>query len=320
MAKNIPMVAALLLLMGSSAVADEKYPSRDIHLINPTPAGSGSDIVTRWLAERIKKASGQTVIVENKPGAGALLATEYTARAKPDGYTILMAAGNNLAANQTVLKNPPIDVRSQIVVAGTLNRQAITIAVRADRPWKTLPELTRYLKERGQKATYGASTVASRILGELYQSKAGLDGVQVVYQTSNAMLNEIQSGHLDFVVVDSIFASKQHRDGKLRVLGVSTPTRMNAMPDFPTMKESGYDISFMAWFGLFVPSATPGPVVSQINKWLGEIMTTEEAKTFVQDVIGGDPMVTSPGQANELLRQDVKDWVGYVDLAKIERM
>src|SRR5262245_46688523 len=145
----VPILAAGL---ACSSAAAQNYPTQDLHFVCAYPAGSSSDSIVRFLAEKMRPQVGRIIIVENRPGANGNLATEFLARAKPDGHTILIHAGSALAANMHLFRNPPVDVATAIQVAGTVNRQAFMLAVDAASPWKTLAELTAAMKKKGDKA------------------------------------------------------------------------------------------------------------------------------------------------------------------------
>jgi tripartite-type tricarboxylate transporter receptor subunit TctC len=152
--------------VATSARAQD-YPNQDIHFISAFPPGSGADVLVRFFAEKLRPIAGRTIIVENKAGAGGNIATEYTARSKPDGYTIFVHAGNTLASNHYLIRNNTVDAAKQIQVAATINRQAFMLVVDAKQPWKTVAELTAHLKERGEKASYATAANSGVIMCDL---------------------------------------------------------------------------------------------------------------------------------------------------------
>ena len=310
-------VSAALLAFAPAGMAQD-YPSQDIHLICGFPAGSGADVIVRYIAEKLRPISGRNVIVENKVGAAGNIAVEHTARSKPDGHTIFIGGGSGVAGNMNIFKKPPVDVPTQMFAAATLHRQAFMLAVDAKKPWKTVAELTAHLKQRGDKASYGTSAAAGQVMGEMYKAKTGVQPVQVVYKTAQDSLNDLLAGNIDFGTIDPQFGTSQSRAGRLRILGVSTPTRLESTPDLPTMKEGGVDMEFTAWWAAIVPIATPKPVVEKINKWINDIMSTPESKAFFA-AAGGDPWINTSADANAFLIKSIKDWGDYVKLAKIEQ-
>ena len=313
--RHVVAVLAATLITGSAGA--QTYPTQDLHFICAYPAGSSSDSIVRFLAEKIRPQAGRIILVENKPGANGNLATEFVARAKPDGHTILIHAGSALAANMHLFKNPPVDVATAIQVAGTINRQAFMLAVDSTRPWKTLAELTAAMKEKGDKASYATYSATATIMGELYKRATGVRATEVGYRVGADTLNDLSSGALDYGIYDPPFAMSQARNGKLRLLAVGVKERLNAAPDIPTMQEEGIpDVDLPGWFAAMVPSATPKPVVDQISKWVAEAVRQDATKQFLNG-FGSDPWISSPEQGQARLISDIKDWGEYVRIAKI---
>lgn len=301
---------------GRSAWA-QQYPGQDIHLICGFPAGSGADAIVRHYGEKLKALSGRTIIVENRPGAGANIAIEYVAKAKPDGYTILVHGGTGLAANMYLYKHPPVESVDAFQVFAAINKQAFMLIVDARKPWKTVAELTAAMKEKGDKATYATSAPPSIVMGAIYKEKAGLNAVDVNYKTSSDIMNDMMSGSVDYALMEPVFATSQHRQGKLRVLGVSTSERLQSAPDLPTMSEGGVPMKLDLWWAAMVPSKTPKMIVDQLNAWFNQITSSEETRKFLNG-FASDPYLMSPSQAQAQLNKEMVDWKNYLQLAKLE--
>jgi tripartite-type tricarboxylate transporter receptor subunit TctC len=312
------VLAACALLAAGGAGAQE-YPSQDIRLVCAFPPGSGADVLVRYFAEKLKPIVNRTVIVENKSGAGGNIATEYVARARPDGHTIYVHAGTAVAANQSLFKKPPVDVVRDIRVAATINRQPFMLVVDAKSPYKSVAELTEAMKKKGERATYATAAPTGRIMGELYKNAAGLKALEVNYKTAPDSLNEMLSGKVDYGMHDPVFSLAQQREGRLRILAVSTGKRLEALPDQPTMAELGLAMDLTGWWAAMVPAGTPKPVVDKINQWFVQMVSSEETKKFLNS-FGGDPYINTAEQGQALLERDVKSWGDYVRLAKIEPM
>jgi tripartite-type tricarboxylate transporter receptor subunit TctC len=308
----------LAALAGVSSAHAQDYPTQDIRFICGFPAGSGADVLVRYFAEKLRPLAGRPVIVENKVGAAGNIAAEFTARAKPDGYTVHVHAGSAVAANQHLFKRRPFDAVKDLQVAATLNQQPFMVMVPAASPHKTLAELTAAMKQKGDKASYAQSNTSGKVMGDLYKQATGITAVEVPYRTANDSINDFASGRLDYGMMDPVFALSQERAGRLRSLAVSTPRRMQAVPELPTMTEAGTPgVEMMGWFAAMVPSATPRPVVDRLNKWLNEILATEETRKFLNQ-FGGDPYISTPEEGQARMVKEVKDWEHYIKIAKIE--
>jgi tripartite-type tricarboxylate transporter receptor subunit TctC len=308
----------LAALAGASPARAQDYPTQDIRFICGFPAGSGADVLVRYFAEKLRPLAGRPVIVENKVGAAGNIAAEFTARAKPDGHTVHVHAGSAVAANQHLFKRRPFDAVKDLQVVATLNQQPFMVMVPASSPHKTLAELTAAMKQKGDKASYAQSNTTGKVMGDLYKHVTGITAVEVPYRTANDSINDFASGRLDYGMMDPVFALSQERAGRLRSLAVSTPKRMQAVPELPTMTEAGTPgVEMVGWFAAMVPSATPRPVVDRLNKWLNEILATEETKKFLNQ-FGGDPYISTPEEGQARMAKDVKDWEHYVKIANIE--
>ena len=310
------VLALVAALGGVSGAHAQEYPSKDIHMIVGFPPGSGADIFVRYFGEKLRPVSGRNVIVENKVGANSNIATEYVARSKPDGYTLYPFAGTTVAATMALFKNPPVDVGKTIQVAATTSNLAFMLVVDAKSPYKSVAELTAAMKKKGKDASYAVAANPGIIMGALYKKATGVEAVEVLYRTAPDSMNELQSGKLDFGFHDPIFALGQARQGRLRILAVSTSERLAAQPDIPTMKASGVPMDLNLWWGVMVAAGTPKPIVDKINKWFTEIVSTEETRKFLA-LSGADPMIRTPEQAQAMFLKAIPEWAEYVKIANI---
>ncbi|MFL6796048.1 MAG: Bug family tripartite tricarboxylate transporter substrate binding protein [Xanthobacteraceae bacterium] len=294
----------------------QSYPSQDIRLICAFPPGSGADVLVRYFAEKLRPLANRTVIVENKSGAGGNIATEYVARAKPDGHTIYVHAATAVAANQHLFKRPPVDAAKALQIAASINRQPFMLVVDAKGPYTSVAELTQAMLKKGDKASYATAAPTGTIMGEIYKDATGIKAVEVNYKTAPDSINEMLSGKIDYGMHDPVFSLAQAREGRLRILAVSTATRLEANPQLPTMTESGVAMDLTGWWAAMLPAGTPKPVIEQVHTWFSDIVGTEETKKFLNS-FGGDPFINSPDAAQELFLKAIAAWGGYVRLARI---
>ena len=309
--------AAVVLSVMPTMANAQAYPSQDIRLICAFPPGSGADVLVRYFAEKLRPLANRTVIVENKSGAGGNIAMEYVSRAKPDGYTIFVHAATAVAANQHLFKKPPVDAAKALQIAASINRQPFMLVVDAKSPYRTVADLTEAMRKKGDKATYATAAPTGTIMGEIYKDAAGIKAIEVNYKTGPDSLNEMLSGKLDYGMHDPVFSLAQQREGRLRILAVSTATRLEANPDLPTMTESGVPMDLTGWWAAMLPTGTPNSVLDKVNQWFTEIVKTEETKKFLNG-FGGDPFINTPEAGQALFLKAIKDWGEYVRIAKIE--
>jgi len=320
--KGIVRTAAAGVLLATAqfavapAYAQDGYPNQTIHFICAFPPGSGADILVRYFADKVSQLAGGTVIVENKPGAMSNIAAEYTARAKPDGYTMFVHSGNSIAGNMWILRKPPIDVVTDLRTIATVNKQAFMITVRADSPYKTLADLIADQKQKGDAGSYAVNATSGKVLAEELKQVAGLQTLAVQYKSAADSLNDMTSGQVDWGAHDPVFALSQVREGRWRVLAVGSAERMAGAPDVPTLKEQGYDVDQLGWWGVMVPPDMPDDLVVKINGWFNEILAREETKTFLAQQ-GGDAYISTPEEAQALMVRTVEEWKNLVALAKI---
>jgi tripartite-type tricarboxylate transporter receptor subunit TctC len=257
-------------------------------------------------------------VVENKVGASGNIAIIHAAKAKPDGYTILSAAPSPaIAAGPSLFKNPGYDP-SEFAVLGSVYRYAFTVSVAANSPHKTLPSLIAGVRSKGANASYGTTSPSGQIAGALMKNILKLEVVEVPYRTSADSLNDLNSGTVDYMMYDLTFALPRHREGKLRVLAVTSKERMAPAPDIPTMDESGVPgVDVSGWWGIEVPAGVPQPIKDKISSAFLKMAEKPETKKWLTESYC-DPWVVGPAEAQAQMLKDVKKWAEYVKLANLE--
>jgi len=308
--------SAAVGLSGSSAFA-QQYPAQDIHFICAFPPGSGADVIVRYFAEKVRPLTGKNIIVENRVGAGGNIALEYVARAKPDGYTIFVHGGNAVAASMSLYKKPPVDVAKAYQMAATINRQPFMLVVDEKSPYKTTAELTKAMLAKGEKASYATSAPDGTVMGEIYKSVTGVKALEVSYKTASDSINDMASGSLDYAMHNPVFALAQQREGRMRILGVSTAKRLESNPDLPTMGEQGIPMDLTGWWAAMVPTGTPRPAIDALHKWFSEVVAQADTKKFLNN-LGGDQFSITPDEAQALFLKDIENWKDYVRVAKLQ--
>src|SRR6201991_4593168 len=264
----------LALLTGRAAFAQAAYPSRTIKMIVPYPAGGTTDFLGRLVADQLKSGLGVTVIVENKPGAGTTLGADQVAKADPDGYTLLMATSTTLAINKTLYKKLPYDPVKDFAPIALVAGVPFALIVNPSIPAKTLAEFIAYAKTKPGLAYGSAGNVSPQHLGaEMVKTAAGIDIRHVPYRGSIPAMLDVIAGHIPFMIVDLQPALQQIREGKVRVLGVTTPKRVAAAPDIPTLAEAGLPgFELVAWQGVVAPAGVPRGIVDQLSAQIAKLV------------------------------------------------
>jgi tripartite-type tricarboxylate transporter receptor subunit TctC len=304
---------ALALLTGLPAFA-ENYPSRTIKMIVPYPAGGTTDFLGRMIADQLQVGLGATVVVENKPGAGTTIGAEQVARAAPDGYTLLLATSTTLAINKTLYRalryDPVKDFTPIALVAGV----PFALIVNPSLPVKTLSEFIAYAKSKPGLAYGSAGNGSPQHLGaEMLKAAAGIDIRHVPYRGSMPAMLDVIAGHIAFMVMDLQPALPQLREGKLRVLGVTTAKRVAAAPDIPTLAEGGLaGFELVAWQGVVAPAGVPRPIVDRLAEQIGKLLanpgTRDKFKTVALEALPA----STPDSFAAYVKTEVDRWGAIV--------
>jgi tripartite-type tricarboxylate transporter receptor subunit TctC len=307
--------------ISSSAFAQDAWPQREIHAICGFPPGTGADIFVRFYGKKLQDISGKTVIVENKPGGFGAISTEYLARSKPDGYTVgIMPGSSFLAAAAHLFKKLPYDPINDFEHVTTLSRLPFVLVVSGDSPFKTVADLTKHLKEKGDKASYGSLANIGLVASELYKAQFGLQTVEVKYKDAGSGLNDLWGGNIAFTHIDPAGGGAHMKSGKLRPLATTTAQRTQAMPDIPSAGESGItNTDLTAWWSIHMPKGTPKPILAKMEEWFNKIAVDAETVKWLA-ANGTDPLPGNSTMVKELLVKDIKAWGEYVRLAKIEQL
>src|SRR5947209_6887059 len=284
-------------LMASRAAAQSAYPSRTIKLMVPYPAGGTTDLLGRLVADQLKSGLGATVVVENKPGAGTTLGAEQVARSEPDGYTLLMATSTTLAINKTLYKKLPYDPVKDFTPIALVAGVPFALIINPTLPAKTLAEFIAFAKSKPGELAYGSAGNGSpqHLGAEMLRSAAGIDVRHVPYRGSVPAMLDVIAGHIPFMIVDLQPALQQTLEGKVRVLGVTTPKRVAAAPDIPTLAEAGLPgFELVAWQGVVAPAGVPRPIVELLAALIASLVadapTRERLVTLsLEPLTGSNP-------------------------------
>ena len=302
-------MAACLLFAARPATAEDdaaRYPTRPIHIIVGFAAGGGNDVIARICAQKLSEDLGQPVIVENKPGAGAIVATDYVAKSVGDGYTLLVGA-TGMAINQSIYAKLPYDSLRDFVAISELVTYPLLLIVAASSPIKSVNDLVAYAKANPDKTNYASSSASFQLVTELFKQKTGAPMQAIPYKSANEMVLAVVSGQVTTAFADAGPVSPQVKAGTVRALAVASPRRMEDFPDVPTMKEAGADVDAILWTGVFAPKATPPEIVRKLE---GEFMRIAKMPDVAGrlEALGIETVGGSSDEFTKLLSADIARW------------
>jgi len=310
------LAAAAAALPAASRVARaQAYPTRPVRLVVPFPPGGASDIVARimgrWLSERI----GKPVVIENKPGGNTNIAVQAVVNSPPDGYTLLLV-GSSAAVNATYYETLPFNLLRDIEPVAGLSRNPMVLEANPSVPAKTVVELIAHTKANPGKitmASYGTGSM-SHVAGELFKMMTGVNMAHVPYRGGAPMVTDLLGGQVQ-VAIDVMSSSLPHiRSGALRALAVTTTTRLEALPDVPTVAETAPGYEALAWTGLGVPRGTPPPVIEKLSREINAGLAHPDIKARFAELIM-TPMVFSAAEFGAYMAAETEKWGKVIKFA-----
>ncbi|MDS1139574.1 tripartite tricarboxylate transporter substrate binding protein [Pusillimonas sp. SM2304] len=308
--------------MGGAAPAYADYPDRAVTMVVPYPPGGTTDILARLVSNKLTEKLGQTFVVENRPGAGGQIGTAAVARAKPDGYTIMMGTINTHGINAALMKSLSYKTIEDFAPVSTVADTPNVLIATKDAPFSNLKEMIAYAKANPGAISFGSTSMGGspHMSGELLKAKAGIDMVHVPYQGGGPMLNDVIGGQIP-IGFDNLPSSAAHiASGNVRGLAVTTTERWSSFKDIPTMVESGVeDYEVAAWFGVLAPAATPKPIVEKLSTAIAEALKEEEVAKRLEG-LGARPVGDTPEQFTERIKSEVAKWTEVVEINKMERL
>ena len=292
------LLVALATLVASRQAGAQAYPTHPVKLVVPFPPGGPLDATGRLIAERLTVMWGQTVVVDNKPGAGGNIGADLVAKSPPDGYTILMGALSTHAVNPSLYAKMPYDAVKDFAPITLLAITPNVLVVNASLPVNSVKDLIAYAKANPGKLSFGSGSngSAGHLAGELFKVDTGTDIVHIPYKGGAPATQALLAGDMQFMFDNLANATPQVKAGKLKALAVTTATRSKLAPELPTMAEAGmpgFDIS--TWFGLFAPAGTPPDVIAKWNADVTKILTTPETRDRLL-ALGAEPTPMTPAR------------------------
>jgi len=312
-----------LLLSALAAVSvsasAQNYPTKPIRLVVPYPAGGATDFFARLVFPKMGESLGQQVIVENRPGAGTAIGASEVARSAPDGYTLLLGDAGTYAFNPTLYKKLSYDPVKDFAPVSLTGRFALILAVHPGMPVKSVKEFVQAAKSRPGKINYGAPGPGSPIhlAMEFFRQRAGLAMTPIPYKGGADAMNDLLGGRISAMFPDIASALPQIKGGKLRPLAVASGKRVAALPDLPTIGESGYPgFEAWAWQGFVAPAKTPRPIIMKLNAEFAKVMSEPAIKQRLSES-GFELQTSTPGEFAAYLKSEIAKWRKVIRESKI---
>jgi tripartite-type tricarboxylate transporter receptor subunit TctC len=309
----------IAMVVGVAAPARaQDYPVRPVKIMIAFPVGGLLDTVSRIVGEKLGSLLGQQFVIEARPGAGGTLATAAVARAEPDGYTLMMINDNH-SLNPSVFKNIPYDSIKDFAPVGFVGSAPLVFTVNAGLSPRTVKEVVELARDKRGTLTYGSvgAGSAAHLAGEMFTTAAGVPMQHVPYRGGAPALNDLVAGHLNTMMLSAVVALPHIEAGKLRPVAVTHSSRLEVLPNVPTMAEAGYPLEASYWFGLVAPAGTPAPVVARLEKALAEVLAMPEVKKRLTDM---GAIVTPLGARDfsAFIRSEMTKWADVIAKANIK--
>ena len=317
----VSLAAALQLTLPAPALAADapkQYPNRPVRLIVPFPPGGSNDILGRFMAAKLTERFGQQVIVDNRPGADGIIGTDLAARSNPDGYTLLIVS-TSYSMNPGIHKKMPFDPVKDLAPIAMIGTGPNAIVVNPGFPVKTVKDLVAAAKANPGQINYASSGIGgfNHFGGELFKSTAGVDMTHVPYKGGGPAMIDIIAGHVPVLFSTLTQVLPHQRSGKLRVIATGGPKRSPALPDVPTVIESGVNYEVTIWWGVLGPKGLPPALANELNTTIAGILGEPETKKRLATE-AAEPLIVSPAEFGQIIQKDIAKWTKVARDAKME--
>lgn len=303
-------LAFALMVATAIAHAQDTYPSRPITVVVPFGAGAGTDVITRVIVERMAQNMKATIVVDNKAGASGQIGTEAVARAKPDGYTLLVATNSTHSANPWLFKSLRYDPVANFAPVGRLTINPLALLVRQDSPMRSAADLLQYARQNPGKLSYGYGNTGGQVSAAKLVSLGRIEALAVPYKATPQVFTDLMAGQVDFTFVDIAASQALIEGGKIRALGVTSPKRFGVMPSVPAVRETRglEEFQLFAWLGLMAPAGTPQAVITRLNSELRAALDTPEVRQRLEQRTGSIVETTTVEEFSEFLKEQGALW------------
>jgi tripartite-type tricarboxylate transporter receptor subunit TctC len=308
----------VLAFMFPAAALAQSYPERVVTIVVPFAAGSGTDVIARIIGKSLTAALGQSVIVDNKPGANGLIAANAVLHAPPDGYTLFATGNTTHAANPSLMKELPYDPVKDFTPVVRTGNFTFVLVVGKDFPAQSVSELVAHARNHPGKVSYASANSPGIVAGAILAKRANVDLLHVPYKSSPQALTDVIAGRVSMSFIDFATASPHLKSGALRALAVTSTERSALLPDLPTMQEAGITpFNVTSWSGYFGPAQLSPAIVTRLNGEIAKIVAMPEIKAQLA-TLGFDAFSSTPRQLEDFVKSEIKNWHSMVNDAGIE--
>ena len=310
------IIAGLALFAAAASAAAQSFPTRPVRIIVPLAAGGGMDSVSRGLAQKLNDTWGQTVVVDNRPGAGSLLGLDILSASAADGYTLMMISSTTVI--HPLLYGSRFDIVRDFAALSQVTQQGYVVVIHPSLPAKSIPDFVRYLKDNPNKVNFASSGIGSPIhmTGELFQIATGTKMTHIPFKGLGAAYTDLIAGRIQSSFATVISSLPHIKGGRLRALAVTPPKRFSALPDIPTLKETGVDVAVVNWYGLVAPLKTPSNLITHIASDVAKAMHSPDVVTRL-DAEGSEAVGSTPKEFAAHLREERDRWGKVIKIAGI---
>jgi tripartite-type tricarboxylate transporter receptor subunit TctC len=310
-------LACVLLVAGDARA--QAYPSKPIRIIAPSPPGGPLDVIARLVGDRMAQGLGQTVVVENRTGAGAIAGSRAVASAEPDGYTLLLGSSGSLAVTPALYKNAGYDPVNSFAPVAAVSEGPLLLATHPSVPAKSVADLVAYARANPGKLNYGSGIgVTPHIAWGLFKLLTNTDVVHIPYKGAAPAITDLLAGRLHFIVDAPGVLLPHIQEGKLRALAITGPRPSSDQPELPTIVESGYpDFVITFWTGVVAPAGTPAAVIARLNDVINDGLRSNVMKASLAK-FRVEPRPGSPQEFAAFIASEAKKWAGVIQAARIQ--
>jgi len=315
---GMAVIAAICAMCVTSASSAQTYPTRPVRIVVPFAPGGATDIVTRIVAQRLGEAWGQTVVVDNRGGAGGNIGGDIVAKAVPDGYTILMTSGSIVTANPHMYKRMPFNAERDLAAVTNVASGPQIIAVHPGFPGKTLKEFIAAAKAKPKSINFGSAGIGTQthLAAENFVTVAGIDVIHVPYKGEGPALTDLVGGQIQFVTPNLSAAIGFVQQGKLRALAITSKERSKQLPNVPAVAETLPGFENLGWFGFMVPAGTPQAITDRIHQDTVKVLQSGEVRTRFEQ-LGMDPVGNTPAEFARAIKEESGRWAKIIRERKL---